>query len=119
MNRFLEVCGVPGGLDFFWNAQVVQECGMLEGVTTGRFDTGKFPAFSQMAAPATLEVCSDLEQIQVSGLCFVAEELRCTFARILDLFHRDCNDTAMARAKSGRTPVYLASIAILNVGYGP
>ncbi|MCP4242801.1 MAG: hypothetical protein GY772_19785, partial [bacterium] len=42
-----------------------------------------------------------------------------TIARVFDFFHRDCNDTAMARAKSGLTPVYLASIAILNVGYGP
>lgn len=121
VDRSLELAGKSTGLQYYCNWERLVEAGVWEGVQTGKFDTDKLAAMSQLSAPAVLVHVTDQEQTQVSAGMYMVDPhgLKLTAVHMFDFFHRVWNCLGTATARSGLTPAFYAATMIFDLGYGP
>ena len=121
VNHFVSMLNTDG-LRMFRNIDKLKDWGLHEGCLTGKFPA-PMPRIPVDWVPASLSVCTDQEQTQITGGEFIFGEkpdgLGCTGARLSDDFHRWSNDLNSATAKAGLKPVEKAATLIFNIGYGP
>ena len=122
VDRLVEVIG-DKGLELFQNVCELDKLGLLQGARTGKDFPQVMPQVPEDLTVQSLAICSDQEQVQVTGAEFIlAPEphgLACTGVRFSDEFHRSHNDLSMAISRSGFAPIVQAGTLIFNIGYGP
>ena len=91
VNHYVSMLNTDG-LRMFRNIDKLKDWGLHEGCQTGKFPE-PMPRIPAHWVPASLSVCTDQEQTQVTGGEFIFGEkpdgLGCTGARLSDDFHRE------------------------------
>ena len=123
VDRFLELY-TNKGLEMFQNLGELEKLGLLKVARSGQgLEAAAAISLPESLSVPSLSVCSDQEQVQITGAEFIfapePQGLACTGVRLADEFHRWHNDLSMAVALSGLTPIVQAGTLIFNVGYGP
>ena len=110
------------GLKPFDNLDKLAATSLLIGCETGKFPD-PMPAIPMELAIEVFSMCTDQEQVQITGGEFLftpkPQGLGLTGARFADPFHRWNNDTSMSVALSGLSTIEKAATLIFNIAYGP
>lgn len=108
------------GLEMFDNLKALRDTGMFEFVTRGqKCETVCFVRLIQLPIPGSLWIAADQEQKHISACCCFADVLHLAIEFVYDFAHRSNNDIMDALVKSGLWTVYLMSIVIFNISFGP